>query len=106
MQLLHFAFSILPFIHSMYLGHPWYDAQVWGNIFVVFIAGPVGWVLGKVWARSRYWPLKPLEKAVEALHVKHDAHAEHLNELHRKMDELHQKIDAVSGPTPPEGSGS
>jgi hypothetical protein len=103
LHLINALISLAPFWHSMYWGHPWYTGQVWGNIFVVFIAAPVGWVLGKLWSRSKYWPLKPLERAVEALHVKHDAHAKHLDELHAKIDALHAVVTSVHGQEDPPG---
>lgn len=96
MQLLHFAFSLLPFLHSMYWGHPWYTGQIWGNIFVVIVAGPLGWA----WSRTKFWPFRPLRVAltrvhsrIDELHDKHDAHADLIRDLHRKVDELHELVD-------------
>lgn len=76
---------------------------VWGNVFVIFVLVPLGWV----WTRTKFWPLKPIEKGVSLLHKKvdksiahHESHAEQLQNHSDKIDhllsrieELHDKID-------------
>jgi hypothetical protein len=49
--------------------------------------------------------LAPLHARVEALHARHDSHAEHLDALGRSLSDLHSKLDALtdkeSNPCPP-----
>jgi hypothetical protein len=45
-------------------GEVWYRAAVWPNVFVIAIVGPLGWV----WARTRFWPLRPIRHALTGLH--------------------------------------
>lgn len=89
---------ILHFLQFFYLGngHPWYQASVWGNVFVI----PIAAALGIFWAKTKFWPLKPLEQGVhhlhtkvDGLHAKHDAHAEHLDRIEASLTELHAKHD-------------
>jgi hypothetical protein len=51
----HILHSILLWFHTEYLpvGQPFYMGQVWGNVFVVFVAAPLAFI----WAKTKYWPL-------------------------------------------------
>ena len=46
-------------------GQPWYAGATWPNVFV----GPTIIVVGWLWSRTRFWPLRPLNHAVA--HLKH-----------------------------------
>lgn len=96
--------SLLAFWHAMYVPRtgPFYDGQVWGNVFVIAVLAPAGWV----WSRTKFWPLGPLHRqferlhakldahhaAVRDLHARHDAHAEQLAKLAARLDEVHAKL--------------
>lgn len=72
--------------------------NVWGNAMVLLVLGPLGWV----WAKTKFWPLRPIHSALHGLHRKadethckleehavlHAEHAESLNALHGKLDRL------------------
>jgi biopolymer transport protein ExbB/TolQ len=95
-MLLTAAFFLMPLIKFFFLGHPWYVAAVWGNVFVIVVLVPLGWL----WSRAKFWPLRPLENRVEhlhdkvdGLHAKHDAHAEQLEKLAQHLEALHKKLD-------------
>jgi hypothetical protein len=79
-------------------GGPWWAGNVYGNVFVI----PIVAVLGFIWSRSHWWPLRPIHSALRGLHEKadethrkldehaalHAEHAESLNALHVKLDRL------------------
>lgn len=56
------------FLHVMFLGHPWYMAAIWGNVFVIVVLGPLGWL----WSRTKLWPLNKVHKRIDELHARHD----------------------------------
>jgi hypothetical protein len=83
---------------------PFYTGAVWGNVFVV----PVVVVLGWLWSRSKFWPLRPIKHGIEGLHTKIDGVHEKLDahaELHAahaaRLDALHDKVDALLEQTKP-----
>lgn len=94
------ALFLTHFWHYMYAPHgePWYRAAVWPNLVVVSVLAPLGWL----WAKTRWWPLRPIHSALRGLHEKadethrkldehaalHAEHAESLNALHGKLDRL------------------
>ena len=100
------AFFLVHFVEYNYLpAHgPFYTGAVWGNVFVVPVVVALGWL----WSRSKFWPLRPVERGVRLLHVKIDgvhkkldAHAE-LHAAHaKKLDALHIKVDALLEQTKP-----
>ena len=69
---------MLAFWHYFYVpAHgPFWTGNVWGNVFVVAIAAPLGWL----WAHTKFWPLRPIRHGIEG--------------LHRKVDERHARADA------------
>lgn len=104
---------LLHFWHTMYVpsAGPFYDGQVWGNVFVVAVLAPLGWL----WSRTKFWPLRPLHRQlervhakldehrtatsalqarVEALHARHDGHARALEQLAGRVEELHERLPA------------
>jgi hypothetical protein len=48
----------------------WYHGAIWSNVLVI----PVVAVLGIVWAKTRFWPLRPIQHGLRTLHTKLDAH--------------------------------
>ncbi len=52
----------------------WYTGNVWGNLFVIAIVAPLGWL----WSKTKFWPLRPIGHAIEHLHRKLDEHGAHL----------------------------
>lgn len=96
------VFFLSHWFHFLFWGSPWYTGAIWGNIFVVFVAAPLGYL----WSKTKFWPLKYLERShqelhqkIEDLHKKHDAHTRlqeaHTEEIKRlmgKIDELHRKL--------------
>ena len=40
--------------------------------------------------------LAPLHSKVDALHARHDSHAEHLDRLGRSLSDLHSKLDSLT----------
>lgn len=101
--LLHFPIatighSLLVFLHYMYapVGHPWWMGNVWGNFFIGFILVPLAWI----WSKTKFFPLRPLQKAFEPLHTKldslherHDKHEQDLDALYQRVEDLHNKHD-------------
>lgn len=90
----------LHFWHTMYwpVSGPWYDGAIWGNVFVVPVAAVLGWL----WARTKFWPLKPIERhvhnlhaKVDAIHARHDEHDAQMQDLKSSLEELHRKHDAL-----------
>ncbi len=68
---------------------PFYMAQIWGNVFVAPVAFGLGWF----WSKSRWWPLKPIEKGFHLVHKKldnldnrHDEHDKHLTTILERLD--------------------
>jgi hypothetical protein len=87
------AFILTNWFHYFYLPAqgPWYEGNVYGNVFVVPVVVALGWL----WSRTRFWPLRPIAHAVHSLHTKLDAHtkrqdehnewvATHIAAIHRK----------------------
>ncbi len=68
-QFLHFFFA--------QPGQPWYQAAVWGNVVAIVPCGIVGWV----WSRTRFWPLRPVRHALEKIHDHHEWHARQTKRL-------------------------
>ena len=83
--------------HYFYIpaGEPWYHGNVWGNLFVVAVIFPLGWL----WSRTKFWPLRPLRHGIEGLHAKVDAfrkeHQEAHVALHRRMDQHDDSLEAL-----------
>lgn len=75
---------MIHFLEYMFWGKPWYIAAIWGNIFVGFVAVPLGWI----WSKTKYWPWKQVEAEVERLHKKHHEIEDSLAALHEKHDKL------------------
>lgn len=105
------TFFLLHFWHFFYVPTtgPWYTGSIWGNVFVV----PVVVGLGFIWSKTKFWPLKPLERGVrhlhtkvDSLHDKHDATDARLNELHESVKSLHAKHAELRALLDPHGSGS
>lgn len=91
---------LLHFWHYFYVPSQgaWYTGNVWGNVFVVAVLAPLGWL----WARTKFWPLKPIERhmrnlhtKVDALHARHDQHHEDLETIKQSLSDLHQKHDEL-----------
>jgi|ERR1700677_676288 len=88
------AFFLSHFIEFFYTGvghEPWWHAAVWGNVFVIFVVAPLGWL----WSKTKFWPIKPIKEGITALHEKLDDHhkrqdehnewmAKHIAALHRE----------------------
>lgn len=96
------AFFLTHWVQFNYTGEPgtpWYHAATWPNVFVLAIT----LTLGYVWSRTKYWPLRPIKHALEGVHTKLDAHGLTLANLHTKITahgESHaehaQKLDALA----------
>jgi hypothetical protein len=67
-------------------GQPFYDGAVWGNLFVV----PLAVVLGWLWSKTKFWPMRPAEHLIKGLHTKIDNHIASQKE-HNKKQEAHNK---------------
>jgi hypothetical protein len=76
------------FLHFFYLGHPWYSGQVWGNVFVIAIVAPLGWV----WARTKFWPLRPLQHGLKRLEAHHARAHEHNEWAARQIARMHLEV--------------
>lgn len=77
--MLMMAFFLTHFVEFFYtgIGHePWYHAVSWGNVFVIAILAPLGWL----WAKTKFWPLRPIKRGIQGLHTKLDDHHAHQNE--------------------------
>lgn len=63
----------------------WPHGAVWSNVLVI----PVIAVLAWAWARTKFWPLRPLEHAVKRLRDRQDEHnqwmAEHIARIHAHL---------------------
>lgn len=88
--------SLWQFLHFFYLGSPWWTGAVWGNVFVIVVVAPLGYL----WSKLKFWPLKPLEKGqaelhekVDRLHDKHDELAKSHEHLLKRIEDLHDKFD-------------
>lgn len=56
---------MIHFLRFMYDGSPdWWTGNVYGNVFVVVILGPLGWL----WSKTRFWPLRPIKHGIRSLH--------------------------------------
>jgi len=81
---------IAHFIEYMFIGghgEPWYHAAIWGNIFVLFVAVPLGW-LGLWWHKREQAAFHrshdaKLKKLLEALdpEIESDTQIDHILEL-------------------------
>jgi hypothetical protein len=101
MIMLHSILTYLAGIwHTMYLPKtgPWYSGAVWANAFVM----PICAVLAYAWAKSKFWPLRPithgithLHQKMDSLHDKHDALDAKHDELHELVKSLHEKVDKL-----------
>jgi hypothetical protein len=72
--------------------------QVWGNVFVVFVAAPLAFI----WAKTKYWPLHPIKVEIAHLHSKtsemlghHRQHALKLDALRTSHDEIHESLKNI-----------
>lgn len=85
---------LLHFFHYFYVPStgPWYTGNIWGNVFVA----PVVVVLAFVWSKTKFWPLRPIQHGLDSLHRKHDAHALKLDAMAVRLEELHDKHDALT----------
>lgn len=70
---------------------PFYTGATWGNVFVVAIAAPIGWL----WSKTKFWPLRPIEHGFKHLHDRHDLHDERLDALIQRLEALHEKHDSL-----------
>ena len=86
-----FAAFFSHWFHTFYVpsSGPWYGGQVWGNVFVVAVIAPLGWL----WSRTRFFPLRPIQHGLTALHAQLDAHHAHNRWMAQAMRELHLKTD-------------
>jgi hypothetical protein len=82
------------FFHYFYVptSGPWYAGNVWGNVFVIAIVAPLGWL----WAKSKFWPLIPIQKGIHGLHERHDEHKKALEDLTQSVQLLHDKHDKLA----------
>jgi len=71
----------------------WYTGNVWGNVFVVAVVAPLGWL----WSRTKFWPLRPIRRGLDRLHARHDEHAGALSRIEGELASLHRKHDALAG---------
>ena len=87
------AIFLSHWFHFFYVpaGEPWYHGNVWGNVFVIAVVAPLGWV----WSKTRFWPLRPVQHGLRHLHEKFDEHrakqAEHNEWMARHVKALHEK---------------
>ena len=89
-------FFLSHWFHFLFWGSPWYTGAIWSNIFVVFVAAPLGYL----WSKTKFWPLKYLERShqelhdkIDELHRKHDIQQAHTEHLIQRIDDLHKKLD-------------
>ena len=83
-------------------GEPWYHANVWGNVFVIAIVLPLGWV----WAKTKYWPLRPMREGFakmhehfERIHAHHQRQHEHNEWMAQTQAAIHRE---ATGKEPPD----
>jgi hypothetical protein len=63
---------------------PWYAGNVWGNVFVVAVLAPLGYL----WSKTKYWPLGPIKKGVTSIHIHLLNHIEESRQ-HREWSAKH-----------------
>ena len=63
--------------------YDWPNGAIWGNVVVVSVLVPLGWV----WSKTKFWPLRPIKHALHGLHTKLDAHGELLKVEHQRAEE-------------------
>lgn len=83
---------------------PWYAGNVWGNVFVVFVAFPLGYV----WSKTKFWPLRPMQKGFKSVeehfvrihqhHAKQNEHNEWMAKHTAEMYEKHMGKEAEQHP--------
>lgn len=76
------------FLHFFYLGHPWYAGQVYGNVFVVVIAAPLGWL----WSRTKFWPLRPIHHGLQRLEAHQQRQHEHNAWMAQQIARMHEHV--------------
>jgi hypothetical protein len=82
------ATIFIHFFHYFYVPStgPWYAGNVWGNVFVIIVVAPLGWL----WSKTRFWPMRPAEHLIKGLHTKIDNHIASQKE-HNKKQEAHNE---------------
>ena len=76
------------FVHFFYLGKPWYTGNAWGNVFVLAILIPGGWL----WSRTKFWPLRPVRRALVRLEAHHARQHEHNLWAARQIARMHEHV--------------
>jgi len=70
-------------------GQPFYQGATWGNVFVILVVAPLGWL----WSRTKFWPIRPVRRALDSLHAKVDEHRQATAALHEHITALHERHD-------------
>jgi hypothetical protein len=78
--------AIVGFFHYFYIPSKgaWYTGNVWGNVFVIVVVAPLGWI----WAKTKYWPLHPIHVELSHLHSKTSEMLGHHRQHALKLDRL------------------
>jgi hypothetical protein len=88
------ALFFIHFFHYFYVpsSGPWYAGNIWGNVFVIAVVFPLGYL----WSKLKWWPLKPMEHLAKGLHTKLDGHItrqrEHNEWMAKHMAIQHEHI--------------
>ena len=82
--MIHTAFFLTHWFHFFYDGKPWYSGQVWGNVFVIAIVAPLGYM----WSKTKFWPLNSIRHGINHLHDTVGTLQRHQHE-HNKWVALH-----------------
>src|ERR1700722_6427464 len=90
---MHF-FAVLFFTHFFHYFYipatgPWYAGSIWGNVFVIAVVAPLGWL----WSKTKFWPIRPITHSLQHLHTKLDEHRTEMAE-HRKRIDAHNEWTA------------
>jgi hypothetical protein len=76
-------------------GQPFYLGADRPNAFILLVLAPAGCL----WSRTKWWPLRPIKRALTTLHSKLDAHHKELHarlDAHEEMHRAHaEKLDRL-----------
>jgi hypothetical protein len=93
MEVIHYIAHILVIFYS------WPNGFVWGNVLVIPVAG----VLAYAWAKTKFFPLRPIQHGisklhdkVDSVHAKLDHHKEQQQLMMTSLNELHKKNDSLA----------
>lgn len=75
-----FEYFYVPGSHEV-----WYHGNIWGNVFVIAVVAPLGYL----WAKSKFWPLNLIHAKLDKIHEKVGASIEHHKRTNMMLEEVH-----------------